>query len=406
MLSELISTQAAVSGYVSGQMYKLVFPVFILSCSPVGRAYRVPVGALGVDQWQVDFGAVALDSTGSDFIRFTNEGAATLDADLFLDDSGSNFQVMRESFSLGSNESLEIEVRFQPGIHLESSNATLEVVWDQEKQDLFIFMNGEAAYDVDGDGGLDVRLGGDDCDDSDDEIYFGATEVWYDGIDSDCDGESDFDKDGDGFEREPEGSDCDDDDGERFPGQPDGSALDSRLGLDSDCDTLVDEDGLAPGDMLITEIMVFPSQTYAAFVEIFNASDKVLYLNGWEFKLNGHAVPLPNGLELASGESVLACDDAQAADGWVCDFEWGEEIQLGSGSGSVGVGPPSLPLDSVTWDGKWPIGAGVSFQLDPSQFDELVNDQFTSWCGSTTTMVGGDLGTPGETNVSCDPSGD
>jgi hypothetical protein len=396
MLSELVGTQATVSGYVSAQMYKLVFSVFILSCSPLGRAYRV----------QVDFGAVALDSTGSEFIRFTNDGAATLDAELFLDDGGNNFQIMRESFSLGSKESLEIEIRFQPGIHLDSSNATLEVVWDQEKQDLFIFMNGEAAYDVDGDGGLDVRLGGDDCDDSDDEIYFGASDTWYDGIDSDCDGGSDFDKDGDGFEREPEGLDCDDEDNERFPGQPDGTALDSRPGVDSDCDSLVDEDGLLFGDILITEIMVFPSGTHSAFVEIYNASDKVLYLNGWEFLLNGQSVPLPNGFELAIGQSILACDDAQAADGWVCDFEWGEAVQLGSGSGSVGVGPPSLPLDAIIWDGEWPISAGASVQLDPSQFDEVANDQATAWCGSTTTMVSGDLGTPGEMNVSCDPNGD
>jgi hypothetical protein len=382
-------------------MYKLLFPVFLLSCGPLGRAYRVPVGALGVDSLEVDFGVVPLGAAASAFVRFTNEGAATLDASFFLEDSGQNFQIMRQSLSLGSQESVEIEVRFRPGAYLEASDAILDVVWDQETQDLQIALIGVVDADADGDGSLDVRLGGDDCDDSDGEVYVGALEVWYDGIDSDCDGSSDFDKDGVGFDREPQGLDCDDDDDERFPGQPDGTSADSRIGIDSDCDTLIDEDGLEFGDVLITEIMIFPGESNAAFVELYNAGANVLYLNGWDFRLNGQSVSFPDELELAPDESVLMCDDVALVHGWVCQLEWGDKIQLGSGSGSIEVGPPSLPLDSVTWDGKWPISTAASFQLDPNHFDHTENDQFTSWCSSTTSMGNGDSGTPGQGNVSC-----
>lgn len=47
-----------------------------------------------------------------------------------------------------------------------------------------------------------------DCDDMDAAVFPGAEEVWYDGVDSDCDGNDD-DADGDGI---PVSSDCDDSD--------------------------------------------------------------------------------------------------------------------------------------------------------------------------------------------------
>ena len=56
---------------------------------------------------------------------------------------------------------------------------------------------GTAIYDDDGDGFAEVDG---DCDDNNASIYPGATEVWYDGVDQDCDQASDFDQDGDGFD--------------------------------------------------------------------------------------------------------------------------------------------------------------------------------------------------------------
>lgn len=48
-----------------------------------------------------------------------------------------------------------------------------------------------------------------DCDDEDAAIYPGAEDVWYDGIDSDCVGDDDYDQDGDGVDVS---EDCDDTD--------------------------------------------------------------------------------------------------------------------------------------------------------------------------------------------------
>ncbi len=69
-----------------------------------------------------------------------------------------------------------------------------------------------------------------DCDDSDANIYPGAVETWYDSIDGDCDDGSDFDADGDGYDRHAD--DCDDADARISP-----DALEAcGDGVDNDCD--------------------------------------------------------------------------------------------------------------------------------------------------------------------------
>ena len=57
-----------------------------------------------------------------------------------------------------------------------------------------------------------------DCDDTNRNINPGVSEAWYDGVDADCSGGSDYDADGDGYEAESWGLDCDDTDASRFPG--------------------------------------------------------------------------------------------------------------------------------------------------------------------------------------------
>jgi hypothetical protein len=96
-----------------------------------------------------------------------------------------------------------------------------------------------------------------DCDDADAAIYPGAVEVWYDGVDQNCDRLNDFDQDGDGVviagcadprDCRPEipGGDCDDLNAEVFP-----AAVDEWYdGLDSNCDAANDFDQDADGFVL------------------------------------------------------------------------------------------------------------------------------------------------------------
>ena len=46
-----------------------------------------------------------------------------------------------------------------------------------------------------------------DCDDDDETVFPGATETWYDDVDQDCAGDSDFDADMDSFDSADYGGD-------------------------------------------------------------------------------------------------------------------------------------------------------------------------------------------------------
>ncbi|GDX81767.1 hypothetical protein LBMAG42_35780 [Deltaproteobacteria bacterium] len=99
---------------------------------------------------------------------------------------------------------------------------------------------GDSDFDADGDGqdsadvADEVGFFGTDCDDDDGSVYAGASETWYDGVDSDCSGGSDFDQDGDGADSDDyafgSADDCDDGSAVVFPGR------------DEDCSTLADDD--------------------------------------------------------------------------------------------------------------------------------------------------------------------
>lgn len=81
-----------------------------------------------------------------------------------------------------------------------------------------------------------------DCDDANAQIYPEQVEIWYDGVDSNCDGANDYDADADGSVGGPNGVDCDDADPAVFPG-----AAERCNDTDEDCDGMVDEDPVDAG---------------------------------------------------------------------------------------------------------------------------------------------------------------
>ena len=127
------------------------------------------------------------------------------------------------------------------GLHSGSSYTTqvdwIEVEWEY--------------VDNDGDGYTEDD---NDCDDDDNSVNPSASEVWYDGIDQDCDGGSDYDADGDSYDSDSYGgTDCDDSEASIYLGAPDTwyDGVDSDCGLDSDYDAdgdTYDSDDYGGGD--------------------------------------------------------------------------------------------------------------------------------------------------------------
>jgi len=259
------------------------------------------------------------------------------------------------------------------------------------------------AGDGDGDGFASEAAGGDDCDDTDPQTYPGADEVWYDGIDENCDGADDFDQDADGHEAATYGGDdCDDTAATAFPG-----GVEADNGVDDDCDGAVDEDFVSPNDLLITEVMTHPlalSERDAEWIEVQNVSSRNIDLKGWtlfsgaETVVIGSSVSLPAG----GGIAVLAANASDAANGGVgAAYGYGGDAIHLDDADSVGLLINGTTIFDVTWDESWPVTAGTSLTLDPDHFTATEARTASWWCTSATALADGDYGTPGASNDQC-----
>ncbi len=199
-----------------------------------------------------------------------------------------------------------------------------------------------------------------DCDDSDSAINPGATETWYDGVDSDCDGASDYDADGDGDDAEDHGgTDCDDSDATRYGGvdcrptttvtHADAATLTSSA---PNCaiDLYIDADGVAYVSTVISG---------TDYVYVIDASGGTTVLTGYSnYNMNGVCTDPStnlvvvgynsyNGFGYQSGSSLpyVARGTASYGSLWTNSF--------------ANYGPSSLAMDTAgcIWFSKW-AGAG------------------------------------------------
>ncbi|MBN1945942.1 MAG: DUF1566 domain-containing protein [Bradymonadales bacterium] len=222
--------------------------------------------------------------------------------------------------------------------------------------------------------------------------------------------------------------DCDDGNPEVHPGHPDVDDL-----FDNDCDGLYDEDGLACGDVVITEVMVQPSGSatmeQGQWIEVANLTDltdspRPLNLRGWWLELPRAGISpvrIDADLIVQPGQHVVlgASSDTDVNGGVEVDWVWPPSIVLTDPLQGIWF---DIQQSGIYWPNPGPIGdpnpgdqvfvfydpittaSGRSLQLDPRTYGHFDNNQPSNWCDTLTIwepLSGGDFGSPGQLNPIC-----
>jgi len=165
-----------------------------------------------------------------------------------------------------------------------------------------------------------------------------------------------------------------------------------------------------PGSLVITEIMQNPSSvsdSSGEWFEIYNTTNFELDLNGITFHDRGSDSFTISTQQLVSGHSyfVLGNNADSATNGGVTvDYDYGSGMNLANGDDEIVIDNGGTVIDEVDWDDGFsfpdPDGASMQFggELDPATDD---NNNGYNWCEGSSSIGGGDTGTPGADNDVC-----
>jgi hypothetical protein len=211
------------------------------------------------------------------------------------------------------------------------------------------------------------------------------------------------DHDGDGWSAD--GGDCDDDDIAINPGASDFA---DTLLVDDNCNGFIDEGSSEDHDILLTEVMPWPSQTGAGWLEVQNVVDRPLDLRflyvevndqWWVPQLTESVVVQPDALAVICEDPVIA-----QAEGVPC----ANVTALATVKGFVETGSRiALHFGMLSMSG-WldmsdaPSLEGRAFQVDAATSGALpAHYDSTNWCPAAEGWDGGDKGSPGVLNPGC-----
>ncbi|MFZ5477312.1 MAG: MopE-related protein [Myxococcota bacterium] len=359
---------------------------------------------IGASESELIWSTIPVGAESSRTVTVTNacSGETSLAISVRID-GDAVFGVTTTVSALAPGESGEVTVTYTPVDEVDSAGVLVIASNDPDTPELTVGLAGTTGTDADGDGYSSEAAGGEDCDDGNPAIHPGANEVWYDGIDQDCDDLSDYDQDGDGDDADGYGgADCDDLDADIGPSAPETLDLE-----DDDCDTWVDEDFVVAGSVVVSEIMHHPlavADTAGEWFEIANTGafdiDLVGFVVGGD---DGDSVTIEDTTVVAAGGVVvLAVNGSTASNGGaMVDYVYDRtDLSLSSDDNLILTQAGEVIFD-VEWTSAWYDADGASLSLDPDHF--AWSDARTSayWCPARTAMSGGDHGTPAAANDHC-----
>ncbi len=194
-----------------------------------------------------DFGTLTLGDRVSTAVSVENLGTE----DLVISEVASEapFEVTPTTLTVQGGSSSTITVTVATSDYAPHAGDVVISSNDADSPTVTFTVSVATVTDADGDGHALIGAGGDDCDDENADVNPDAVEIYYDDIDENCDGRSDWDQDGDGYETDTHnanpdagGGDCQDLNVDYHPGAAD-VPYDNR---DTNCDNADDYD--ADGD--------------------------------------------------------------------------------------------------------------------------------------------------------------
>jgi len=167
--------------------------------------------------------------------------------------------------------------------------------------------------------------------------------------------------------------------------------------------------GPAVGDLVITEIMQNPAavpDSAGEWFEITNISDGDVDLEGWTISDDGsNTHTIASSVVVPAGDrAVLGINADSATNGGVSvDYEYSNFFLANGDDEVILTDDEGLLFDRVAYDGgpAFPDPNGASMGLEPTLTDTVSNDDGANWCVASSTLPGGDNGTPGLENDSC-----
>lgn len=195
---------------------------------------------------------------------------------------------------------------------------------------------------------------------------------------------------------------------------PDDAAFDSAI--DATVDAVIDAAPdmpprpprpAAPGEVLITELMVDPvavGDDEGEWIELVNLTGDPLIVDGLVLTDGRDERTVVNGLRPlpAAGYGVLARNANPGLNGGVAPIGTYDAFVLGNGADVVEVQlPDGAPLDRIEYDATFPSPEGASIQFDADVAFADADGSGPQWCASRDVFGAGDRGSPGAANLQC-----